>query len=298
MTVFNGGEMRARRALLYTPGDDLHKIKKAITLGVDCICLDLEDGVAMNQKESARETVAEVLKSYEFGRSERLVRINPVGSGLETEDLTAILPSKPDGIVLPKVTGIEHIKWLEQQISSQEKRKNWSKDSIVIFAIIETALAVVNLREIAASDLSLKVLVFGAEDLAAEVGSQRSISAWEVFYARSAVVTHAAAFGLQAIDMVYIDFTDSTGLRTQAYQGLHLGFDGKQIIHPDQVNIVQEIFTPDKDAIAKAYKILAAYADNQEAGRGAFSMDGTMIDAPVVKSAQKVIDRARAAGRI
>lgn len=290
--------MRARRALLYTPGDDLHKINKAITLNVDCICLDLEDSVAVSRKETAREIISEVLKSYKFSSSECLVRINPVGSGLENDDLTAILPSKPDGIIVPKVTGYEQIKWLKEQISFQEEQKNWSSESIVIFAIIETPLAVVNLREIASSDPSLEVLIFGAEDLAVEVGTQRTNSAWEVFYARSAVVTHAAAFGLQAIDMVYIDFTDTTGLRTQANQGLHLGYDGKQVIHPGQVDIVQNIFTPDEETIAKAFKILAAYADYQEVGQGVFSMDGRMIDAPVVKSAQKVIDRARAAGRI
>jgi len=290
--------MRARRALLYTPGDDLHKINKAITFDVDCICLDLEDGVAANRKAVARETIAEVLISSEFGRSERLIRINPIGSGLEIGDLNAVLPSKPDGIVLPKVTSGEQIKWLKDQISSQEKQHNWPGGSIAIFAIIETALGIVNLREIAASDPSLKVLIFGAEDLAGEVGSQRSKSGWEVFYARSAVVTHAAAFGLQAIDMVFIDFTDSEGLHAQAKQGLQLGYDGKQVIHPDQIDPVQNLYTPDEEAIAKANKILAAYAANQEAGRGAFAMDGIMIDAPVVKSAQNIIDRARTAEKI
>ena len=290
--------MRARRALLYTPGDDLHKIEKAVSLGVDCICLDLEDGVAANRKETARETIAEALISYDFGKSERLARINPVGSGLEIDDLKAILPSKPDGIVLPKVTGVEQIKWLKGQILAQGTTDEWSPDKMGIFVIIETALAIVNLREIAASDPSLQVLIFGAEDLAADIGYQRSNSAWESFYARSAVVTHAAAFGLQAIDMVYIDFNDPAGLRVQAKQGSRLGYVGKQVIHPDQVDIVQNIFTPDEEVIAAANEILAAYAAHQHVGRGAFAIDGRMVDAPVVKSAQNVIARARAAGKI
>jgi citrate lyase subunit beta-like protein len=290
--------MRARRALLYTPGDDLHKIEKAISLDVDCICLDLEDGVAATQKESARETISEVLISQDFGKSERLVRINPVGSGLENDDLEAILPSKPDGIVLPKVTGVEQIKWLIGQISAHLMENEWSPDIMAIFVIIESALAIVNLREIASSDPSLDVLIFGAEDLAADVGSQRSNSAWEVFHARSKVVTYAAAYGLQAIDMVYLDFTDSSGLRVQANQGSKLGYVGKQVIHPDQVDIVQSIFTPDIKSIDAANEILVAYAAHQEAGQGAFSVDGKMIDAPVVKSAQNIIERAKAAGRI
>lgn len=290
--------MRARRALLYTPGSDLHKIEKAISLNVDCICLDLEDGVAATQKEVARETISEVLISQDFGKSERLVRINPVGSGLENDDLEAILPSKPDGIVLPKVTGVEQIIWLIGQISAHFKENEWSPDIMAIFVIIESALAIVNLREIASSDPSLDVLIFGAEDLAADVGSQRSNSAWEIFYARSKVVTYAAAYGLQAIDMVYLDFTDPTGLRVQANQGSKLGYVGKQVIHPDQVDIVQNIFTPDKKSIDAANEILEAYAAYQEAGQGAFSVDGKMIDAPVVKSAQNIIERAKAAGRI
>lgn len=290
--------MRARRALLYTPGDDLHKIEKAVSLGVDCICLDLEDGVAANRKETARETIAEALISYDFGKSERLARINPVGSGLEIDDLKAILPSKPDGIVLPKVTGVEQIIWLKGQILAQGTTDEWSPDKMGIFVIIETALAIVNLREIAASDPSLQVLIFGAEDLAADIGYQRSNSAWESFYARSAVVTHAAAFGLEAIDMVYIDFNDPAGLRVQAKQGSRLGYVGKQVIHPDQVDIVQNIFTPDEEVIAAANEILAAYAAHQHVGRGAFAIDGRMVDAPVVKSAQNVIARARAAGKI
>lgn len=290
--------MRARRALLYTPGDNLHKIEKAISLNVDCICLDLEDGVAATQKEAARETISKVLISQDFGKSERLVRINPVGSGLENDDLEAILPSKPDGIVLPKVTGVEQIKWLIGQISAHFKENEWSPDILAIFVIIESALAIVNLREIASSDPSLDVLIFGAEDLAADVGSQRSNSAWEVFHARSKVVTYAAAYGLQAIDMVYLDFTDPTGLRVQANQGSKLGYVGKQVIHPDQVDIVQNIFTPDKKSIDAANEILEAYAAYQEAGQGAFSVDGKMIDAPVVKSAQNIIERAKAAGRI
>jgi citrate lyase beta subunit len=290
--------MRARRALLYTPGDDLHKIRKATTLNVDCICMDMEDGVAISRKATARERITEALLTLEFGRSERLARINPVGSGLEIDDLNTVIPAKPDGIVIPKVKDGDQISLVSDHISNLEKQNNLPPGSTKLIVLIESALGITNLPEIATSSDRLEALIFGAEDLAADVGAQRSKSGWEVFYTRSAVVTHAAAYGLQAIDMVYIDFKDIDGLKIQASQGMRLGYVGKQVIHPDQVKPVQEAFTPDDDTIAEAESIVNAYQDNQAKGRGAFAMDGRMIDAPIVKAAESIIERARAAGKL
>ena len=290
--------MRARRAILYTPGDDLKKISKAVTLGVDCACLDMEDGVAINRKEVARQTIAKALSTLDFGNAERLVRINPVGSGLEHDDLLTVVPARPDGIVIPKVKDKTQIKWVSEQISALEKLNELPMGEIILIALIETAKGIINLGEIASTDSRLEALIFGAEDLAADIGAHRSQSGWEVFHSRSEVVTHAAAFGLQAIDMVYINFQDSEGLQVQATQGAHLGYDGKQVIHPDQVNPVQEAYTPNDVEITEAKSIVETYAAHQAAGRGAFAMDGKMVDAPLVKSAQSVLERARAAGKI
>jgi len=290
--------MRARRAVLYTPGDDLKKISKAITLGVDCVCLDLEDGVAIVRKEVARQTIAEALRILDFGSTERLVRINPVGSGLEEDDLITVIPSRPDGVVIPKVRDGFQINWVSEQIAAIEEQNNLPTGGIILIAIIETATGIINLREIASADSRLEALIFGAEDLVADIGAHRSQSGWEVFHSRSEVVTHAAAYGLQAIDMVYIDFQDSEGLQIQATQGAHLGYDGKQVIHPNQVNSVQEAFTPNGVEITEAKSIVEAFAAHQAAGKGAFAMDGKMVDAPLVKSAQSVLERARAAGKL
>lgn len=289
--------MGARRALLYTPGDEMTKIRKAATLGVDCVCMDLEDGVAANHKKIARETIAEALERIDFTQSERLVRINPVGSSLVDEDLSIILPAKPDGIVIPKVESREQISWVSEKILKVEKEQGWTIGEIVVIAIVETALSIVNLKDIATSDSRLNALIFGAEDLAASIGAHRSQSGWEIFHARSAVVTHAAAFSLQAIDMVYIDFNDTEGLLVQATQGAHLGYDGKQVIHPNQVDPVQEAFTPSDEEISAARDIIGAYESHQVKGKGAFAMDGRMIDAPLVKSARAVLERARVAGK-
>jgi citrate lyase beta subunit len=290
--------MRARRALLYMPGDDRHKIEKAATLGVDSICMDMEDGVAPNRKQSARETIATALQSLDFGSSERLARINQVGSGLEQEDLKRVLPAHPDGIVIPKVDHADQIRWASQQIAAAEAQYGWPAGSIGLLAIVESARGIVHLDALASASERLQGLIFGAEDLAGDIGAIRTQAGWEVFYARSALVTHAAAYDLQAIDMVYVDFRDTQGLRDEAVQGLQMGFAGKQIIHPNQVQPVQAAFTPSDEQIQQARRIYEAAQHHVQAGEGAFSLDGKMVDAPIVKAAQRVLERARAAGKL
>lgn len=290
--------MRARRALLYMPGDEMRKIHKATTLGADCICMDMEDGVAVNRKEAARDTIVQALHTLDFGRSERLVRINPVGSGLEVEDLRAALDGHPDGVVVPKIETQEQILWTTHSIASVEKKNGWSPGGICLIAIVETARALLNLAQIAGADSRLQALIFGAEDLAGDIGAVRTVEGWEVFYARSAVVTHAAAFDLQAIDQVYLDFNDTEGLTRDCQFGVQLGFSGKQIIHPNQVVPVQTSFTPSDEAIEHAQRLMSAFASHQQSGRGAFALDGKMVDAPIIKAAERVLERARAAGKI
>jgi citrate lyase beta subunit len=289
--------MRARRALLYMPGHDLHKIEKALTLDVDCICMDMEDSVAFNRKLEARQTIAGALGELDFGRSERLVRINPVGSGLEADDLETILPQHPEGIVLPKVESVGQLAWVSGRIEAAESEHGWPVNSIHLLAIAESARALLNLKEIAAHP-RLEALIFGADDYAVSLGATRSRAGWEVLYSRSRVVMHAAAFNLQAVDMVLIDYRDTVSLKIEAAQGAQMGFSGKQIIHPDQVQPVQEAFTPSDQAIAEARRIVEAFEHHEAQGTGAFALDDRMIDMPTVKAAQGVLERAKAAGKI
>jgi citrate lyase beta subunit len=290
--------MRVRRALLYMPGDDMRKIQKATGLDVDCICMDIEDGVAINRKADARATILEALQTLDFGRSEKLVRINPVGSGLEDEDLRAVLSGHPDGIVIPKVSSAADVAWVSMRLAEAEREHGWPGESIGILVLIESAKGVVNLKEIASSDPRLQGLIFGAEDLAGDIGAVRTNAGWEIFYARSAVVTHAAAFGLQALDMVFMNLSDIDGLRTESQEGARMAYSGKQIIHPNQVAPVQEAYSPSDDAIEHAKRVVEADQMHQEQGTGAFTLDGKMVDAPVVKAARWVLERAKAAGKI
>ena len=288
--------MPSRRALHYMPGDDRRKIEKSLTLGVDCICMDMEDGVAVNRKAEARATIAQALQELDFGKSEKLARINSVGSGWEAEDIAAVLPYRPDGIVLPKCESLEQVQWASDIIAGAEVKYGWPLDSIRMLVGVETAKGILNLKEIA-SHPRLDGIIFGGEDFAASVGATRTREATELLYARQAVVVACAAFGLQAIDIVYIDFKDAEGLRVEAEQGAGFGFSGKQVIHPNQVQVTQEAFTPSDAAIAEASRIVETFEASQQAGKGAYALDGKMIDMPLLKNAQKVLERAKAAGR-
>ncbi|GAB4399145.1 MAG: citrate (pro-3S)-lyase subunit beta [Anaerolineales bacterium] len=288
--------MRSRRALLYMPGDDWKKITKAITLGVDSICMDMEDGTALNRKAEARASIAKALDELNFGRSEKLVRINGVGSGLETQDLQAVIDHHPQGVVLPKCESRQQLDWLSGEIEKAERRNGWPLNSIRILALAESALGILNLPEIVRHP-RLDAIIFGGEDFAASIGATRSMEAWELFYARSAVVTACAAYGLQAIDIVNIEFRNTDFVFDEALAGARMGFTGKQIIHPAQVEPVQQAFTPSDEAIAYAQRVVETFEANQREGKGAYDLDGKMIDMPLVKNAQKVLERARAAGK-
>jgi citrate lyase subunit beta-like protein len=290
--------MRSRRALLYMPGDDRRKIEKATTLGVDCICMDLEDGTALNKKAEARGVIAQALRELDFGKSERCIRINSVGSGFEIDDLAAALAAGPDTIVLPKVESADQVKWISGEIESYELSNGLPVGGIRLLAGLETAKGVLNLKKIARADKRLEALIFGGEDFAASIGATRSIEATELLYARQAVVTVCAAYEIQAIDIVYIDFRDTEGLRREAQQGADWGFVGKQIIHPNQVEPVQVAFTPSDEAIAHARRVVEMFEASQREGKGAYALDGKMIDMPLVKAAQNVLARARAAGKL
>jgi citrate lyase subunit beta-like protein len=290
--------MHARRAFLYMPGDDRRKIEKSTTLGVDCVCMDMEDGVAISRKSEARAVIAQAMKDLDFGISERCIRINSFGSGFEKFDLAAAIATNPDSIVLPKVETAAQVRSISEYIEIYEQSSKMNIGSIRLLVGVETARGVLNLREIAEADKRLDAIIFGAEDYAASVGATRTKEAMEVLYARSAVVNACAAHELQAIDMVYIDFRDIEGLRSEAEQAAGLGFSGKQIIHPNQVAAVQEAFTPSAEAIEYAQRVAAAFASSQKEGKGAFALDGKMIDMPLLRNAKKVLDRAKAAGKI
>ena len=284
--------MPSRRALLYMPGDNWKMITKSVTLGVDSICMDMEDGTAVNKKAEARATIARALQELDFGKSERLARINSVGSGWEKDDIEAVLPFHPDGIVIPKVESFEQVEWAGRIIEDAELRHGWKVNSIRILIGVETAKGIMNLKEIAVHP-RLDAIIFGGEDFAASIGAVRTKDAIELLYARQAVIVACAANDLQAIDIVTIDYKDIEALRAESEFGARLGFVGKQIIHPAQVEPVQKAFTPGDEAVAYAKRIIETFEASQKEGKGAYSLDGKMIDMPLLRNAKKVLERAK-----
>lgn len=289
---------RIRRALLFMPGDSRKKIEKGTTVGVDSIIMDLEDAVAFTNKHTARQSVASALQEVDFGLTEKLVRVNMViPNWLYADDIRYTVDARPDGYVLPKVENAHQVQHVSELLALAEDRNGWQRNTIRLLAIIETAKGVVNLREIAQSDPRLDALIFGAEDLAGDIGAHRTAHGTEVLYARSAVVLHAKAFHLQAIDTVYIDLTapdDAIALETT--RALEMGYTGKLAIHPKQVAPIQRVFTPTPEEIANAQRLVTAHQQHQSAGTGVFEYEGKMIDMPMVRSAMTVIARAKACG--
>jgi citrate lyase beta subunit len=219
-----------------------------------------------------------------------------VGSGWEKDDIEAVLPYHPDGIVIPKIESLDQIEWGSRIIEAAELKYGWRINSVRMLVGVETAKGILNLKEIA-SHPRLDGIIFGGEDFAASVGAIRSRDATELLYARQAVVVACAAFGLQAIDIVTIDFKNLELVRAEAEFGARFGFSGKQVIHPNQVAPAQEAFTPSDEAIADAKRIIETFEASQKEGRGAYALDGKMIDMPLLKNAQKVLERAKAAGK-
>ena len=282
-----------RRSLLFMPGDSVRKIEKATTLGADSIIADLEDAVAISQKQAARETVAACFARLDFGGSERLIRINPVSTPLWEEDLAQTIAARPDGYVLPKVESAEQVQAVSARLAELETSHGLVPGSVRLLAQIETAMGVLRAGEIAGADSRLDALLFGAEDLAGDIGARRSREGGEIFYARGAVVIAAAAYGLPAIDTVFLELADSDGLAAECHLVRGMGFSGKLAIHPRQVEVINRAFSPTAEEIAQAQRLIDAFDSQQAAGTGVFEMDGKMVDMPVVLAARKVVAASR-----
>jgi len=274
-----------RRSVLFTPGDQPDKLRKAPDSGADVVVFDLEDGVAPADKDDAREAVNGVLREVDPD-CEVCVRVNPAGIAAD-DDLKAVLDDdvRLDGVMLPKVDDAEDVATLGRLLAERGS-------DLPVLALVESAAGVLNADDIARVD-ETDALLFGAEDYAADVGATRTDEGTEVLYARQRVVAAASAAGVDAIDTLWTDFGDEEGLRADTRRGIEMGYDGKMAIHPRQVAVVNDAFTPDEEAIAWAERVLAAREEAD--GAGVFTVDGEMIDAPLVAQAERILERAEAA---
>ncbi|KAG1040765.1 hypothetical protein G6F43_012220 [Rhizopus delemar] len=287
--------VRSRRALFYVPGSDERKIHKSISVEADCIAYDLEDSVSSNKKGAARYMVIDALEASEHGKAEKAVRINAVGSGHELDDLNVILHSRRlQAIIIPKVQSAKDIQFVSRMIDSVAVESQ--RERIRLIASVESALGIMNMKDIVTADPRLDALIFAAEDYCADVGLIRTKSRTEMLFARQYLVNAAVAYGLQAIDLVCVDYQNKDILVDECNEGREFGFTGKQAIHPDQIETIQTLFLPDPKDLERAVRIVEGYEHYSQKGIGAFNLDGKMIDMPVVKWAEKVVARAKAGG--
>ncbi|KAI9218081.1 Pyruvate/Phosphoenolpyruvate kinase-like domain-containing protein [Blastocladiella britannica] len=284
---------RVRRSLFNVPGSDERKMTKAKALPADSIVFDLEDGVPMDKKGLARQLVFDALESFDLGRRERAVRINAIGSGLELDDLNVILRSpRLQCIVIPKVSSVADVQFVDRMIDLVAPVPN--QGNIRLIACIETAQGVMDLRAISTASPRLDALIFASEDLCADMDMVRTPHRRELLFARSAVVTAASAAGLQAIDLVCIDYKDQAVLAVECAEGRQMGFTGKQAIHPGQIEGIHALFSPTDAEVARATAIVDGYKEYVAKGVGAFVLDGKMIDAPVVRWAERLLAKKAA----
>lgn len=260
----------ARRSMLYITA--IPQLEKSAGLAVDTLIFDLEDGVALNQELNARHNIFQALTSHHFGNTECLVRLNAVESGLAEDDLTGTVITHPHGYVVSKVESPEDRVDITYWLDEAELLSNWQPESIRLFAMIETALGVMNLREICMATTRLDGLIFGAEDYAASVGAVRTAGN-EVLYARSAVVAAAGAYGLHAIDHVCVELQDADYLLEQCNNGKQLGFRAAK--QPStQTRSGHQLYLCALRRDDHAQRLITAYEGYQQSGQGAFAFEG------------------------
>lgn len=289
------------RSLLFVPGDSEKKLDKGLSSGADALIVDLEDSVAADRKAEARATALAFLQdaAKKANRPRLLVRVNALDTGLTDADLDVIVAGKPDAIMLPKAAGGVSVTHLHAKLSAREAIAGWPDGAIGIIALAtETAASLFTTGSYADSSPRLSGLTWGAEDLSADLGAEANRDKQGQFLdpyrlARVLCLAGAAAAGVTAIDTVYVDFRNETGLRREAEDARRDGFTAKMAIHPAQVAIINDVFTPNVDTIAQANSIIAAFA--AQPGAGVVGIGGKMYDRPHLVRARQLLARAAAA---
>ena len=280
-----------RRTMLFLPGNTPNMLINGDTLGADTIIFDLEDAVSPDEKDAARILVRNALKYQSFPSCEVVVRINPTDTEFWKADLKAIIPLKPDVIMPTKVNGGAMIQEVSAYMAEVEKESGLEVGTVKILPLIETAMGVEKAFEIASSDKRVIGLFLGGEDFTADMHCKRTKEGKEIFYARTRLVCAARACGIEAYDTPFTDVEDMEGLEKDTEFAKSLGFAGKAVISPRHVNAV---FSPTESEIEYAHDVMDAIEEGKRQGKGVISLRGKMIDAPIVKRAQQVLEMEKA----
>ncbi|MEX0804778.1 MAG: CoA ester lyase [Candidatus Binatia bacterium] len=287
------------RSWMFVPGHRQRMIDKALGLNADAVMLDIEDGVAPNEKDSARQNIAQSLgRKKTPATPARYVRINAIGHPRMDADLQAVVRPGLEGLVCPKVDTPEEVRQVDALLKEREPKLGMEKGGVKLLIAIESPKGLLNAPAIAASSPRISGLIFGAEDYGREIGlpTSREGEARDLIYARSAIVVAAAAAHVQAVDGVWVDLNDSQGLLGFARQARRLGFSGMSCIHPSQVDAINTTFSPTAEEIAYAWQVLKAFEEANARGDGSIAMGGQLIDRPIVERARRTVDMAAALG--
>lgn len=288
---------RLRRSMLFVPGNNPGMVRDAHIYGSDSIMFDLEDSVAVTEKDAARFLVYNALTHLKYGSKELVVRINDLGSGLGVADLEAIVRAQPDVIRLPKTECARDVIDCEREIERIERAAGIPVGRTGMMAAIESARGVLNAYEIATASKRLIGIALGAEDYVTDLKTARS-DGTELFFARNMILNAARAAGIDALDTVYSDVNNEEGFIAEATLIKKLGFNGKSVINPRQIPPLHRVFLPSEKELNKARAIMEAIEEANARGSGVASLNGKMIDKPVVLRAQYLLELAEAASII
>ncbi|EJZ80982.1 TPA: citrate (pro-3S)-lyase subunit beta [Pasteurella multocida] len=285
--------MKLRRSMLFVPGSNAAMLSNSFIYQPDAIMFDLEDAVALKEKDSARLLVAHALQHPLYQEMETIVRINPLESEFGLLDLNAVVRAGVDIVRMPKTERAEEVIALDQAITEIEQACGREVGSTKILAAIESALGITQANHIATASSRLIGIALGAEDYVRSLKTERSADGIELLFARCSILQAARATGIQAFDTVYSNVDDEAGFLQEAGLIKQLGFDGKSLINPRQIELLHHLFSPTQKEVDHANKIIAAAQVAEQQGLGVVSLNGKMIDAPIIERAKLVLQRAQ-----
>ena len=280
------------RSVLYVPGNRPRMLAKAPTLPADAFVLDLEDSVPPEEKPEARRLVRDALVSGAFAGRTVLVRVTSLSSGLTADDLEAVIVPGLFGVDVPKVESPDDVREVEELLAWAEGRAGLDRGTLRVGIGIESPAGLLRAEAIGRASRRVASLSLGAEDFTFNLGTQRSPTGEELFVPRTLIALAARALGVQALDTIYPDFRDPDGLTREAKLARQLGFTGKYAIHPDQLEPINRVFTPDEAEVRWAREVVEAYEAAQQAGLGSIAVGGRMVDRPIYERARRTLELA------
>ena len=288
--------MKLRRSMLFVPGANAAMISNTFIYKPDSIMFDLEDSVALAEKDTARMLVAHALQHPLYRELETVVRVNPLASEFGLLDLNAVVRAGTDIVRLPKTDSAQDIIDMDAAITAIEKDCGRAVGSTQLLAAIESAQGILAVNDIAKASPRLMGIALGAEDYVRNMKTERSPEGIELLFARSSILHAARANGLMAFDTVYSDARNEEGFLREAALIKQLGFDGKSLINPNQITLIHNLFAPTQKEVDHATRVIAAAEEAERNGSGVVSLNGKMVDTPIIERAKLVLQRAAASG--